>query len=330
VLSALILTATLAVAPPILVLDGHDYVYPRVSPDGTRLVVARATQRPDGTETTDVLLVDIATGATRELVSRSAAEANETYETFVIGLHWVDDRRVEVSLSDGDVGGADLLVDARTGKILRTEYTGDEDIMEPTGFADVLSGSRFYSRHFSREELAQSLSSSGVRFSEAAILVRRTTREETTTWPLFHIDAARRRIERIGSFPQAHPLRGAVEFGRGVVFLLFGENEASVHSYQRSTAKKLATWSVPTRNQCPRLVALSSRLFVFVRPCERSEPSRASLWEVTQGAAIPRPLVDHVDEFSMSADGSRVVVGVWRDGKRIVQVFDGSVLPPAE
>ncbi|HYO75306.1 MAG TPA: hypothetical protein VE010_02490, partial [Thermoanaerobaculia bacterium] len=154
---ALMLAASLVAAPlssspsasPLLVLDQHDYVYPRLSPDGSRLVVARAVERPDGAETTGIVLVELASGAMRELISQEQAEANETYETFVIGLRWLDDRRVEVSLSDGDVGGTDLLVDALTGAILRTENTDDGDSLVPDDFAAVVADARFYRRHFS-------------------------------------------------------------------------------------------------------------------------------------------------------------------------------------
>src|SRR4028118_1580694 len=195
VILASIVAASLAFTPvgsaassdaPILVLDDHDYVYPRLSPDGARLLVARAIQRADGTETTDVILVDVVSGAERELISRSEAEKNETYETFVIGLRWLDDRRVEISLSDGDVGGTDLLVDVPTGTILRAHDADGGDSLVPDGFADVAADAAFYSRHFSREELEQSLGSSAVRLDAMAILVQRVARRSSTR-PTFYI-----------------------------------------------------------------------------------------------------------------------------------------------
>lgn len=190
-----IVAASLAFAPvgsaasdaPLLVLDQHYYVYPRLSPDGARLLVARAVERADGAETTDVIVIDVASRAERELIIRREAEANETYETYVVGLRWLDDRRVEVSLSGGDVGGTDLLVDVASGEILRTHYLDDGDSLVPRDFADVASDAAFYSRHFSPEELERSLGSSAVRLNPTAILVQRVTRR-TTTRPIFYIE----------------------------------------------------------------------------------------------------------------------------------------------
>ena len=329
---AAIVAASLAFVPvssaaassdaPILVLDDHDYVYPRLSPDGSRLLVARAIQRADGTETTDVILVDVVSGAERELISRSEEEKNETYETFVIGLRWLNDRRVEISLSDGDVGGTDLLVDVPTGTILRAHDADDGDSLVPHGFADVAADAAFYSRHFSREELERSLGSSAVRLNPMAILVQRVARRSSAR-PIFYIEPTKRRVKRIASMPESMELWDAIQSASEIVFLTVGEDLASVQSYRGKSAKPLATWSVPTRSQCPRIEAFSSRIFVFVRPCTRSEPSQATLWEITSGAAIHRPFDENLDEFSASADGSRIALGVWRHGRRIVQVFGG-------
>ena len=118
----------------------------------------------------------------------------------------------------------------------------------------------------------------------------------------------------------------AVQGASEIVFLTVGEGSASVQSYRGRSTKTLATWSVPTRSQCPRIETFSSRVFVFFRPCTRSEPSQATLWEITPRAAIHRPLDDNLDEFSASLDGSRIALGLWRNGRRIVQVFGGSAL----
>lgn len=279
-------------------------------------------------ETTDVLLVDLASGGARELIARSVAEANETYETYVSHLRWLDDRHVEVTLSDGDVGSTDLLVDASSGKILRTDQTEEGDALVPAEFAAVAADWRFYSRHFSREELEQSLGSSAIRLKDGTILVQRTPRKGTTR-ALFHIDTTRRRVERVANVPDALELWSAVRIGREIAFLLAGKDEISVHSYGRRQTRKLAAWSHPLRKQCPRIQAFAGRLFVFVRPCDRSEPARATLWEVISGTAIIRPLDPDLDEVSASADGSIIAAGAWRNGRRIVQVFRGDVLRPA-
>lgn len=67
---------------------------------------------------------------------------------------------------------------------------------------------------------------------------------------------------------------------------------------------------------------------MFVRSCMRGEPSQATLWEISRGNAVSVPPDDDLDEFSASADGSRIAFGIWRNGKRIIKVYEGSVLLP--
>jgi hypothetical protein len=328
-LLAAMLPATAAAPPrdtqPLLTLDQHDFVFPRLSPDGTRLVVARTHQRPDGTETTDVLLVDVASGAVRELISRSEAEANETYETFVTGLAWFDERTVHVSLSDGDVGSTEIVVDVSSGRIVRTTYDEGGELL-PSEFKDLAADARHYASFFTQDELEQSLGSSAMRLPSGRVLVQKSGRWSEPK-PLFLLVPDTRHAARIGTVPANQRLWSTVEDGEGVLFLVAGDDAGSVSAYRRGARTRLGAWRAPMAKDCPRLEFVSKRVLVFSRPCTRSGPARGRLWEMTRGGAVEHRLDDHLDEFSASADGSRIAIGAWRNGRRIVRVYEtGSLL----
>lgn len=257
------LVLALCIGSPVLTLEDHDYVYPRLSPDGQRLLVARVKLRPDGSETTSVQIVDVGSGKSRELVSEALAQENEVYETYVTDLRWDGDGRIEVDLSDGDVGGTLLTIDALTGKVLDTKIEDEGDVVVPP------------------EPLPQGM-----------------------------------------DVPAGFELLLTVERPGDIVFLLASETTVRLHSLRGRDVKLLAEWPLSLRNQCPRIDTAGGRLLLFVRPCTRSEPSSAELWQIADGRATQQDLGANVDELSLSADGKRAAVSRWRDGRRVVEIRD--------
>jgi hypothetical protein len=314
VLIPLLLAACLDAAP-LLRLEEHDYVYPRLSPDGRTLAVAAARVRPGGAETTSVLMVDVASGRTRELVGESLAEANETYETYVSGLRWLDDDRVEVHLSDGDVGGTDLTVDARSGAVLRTQVEDAVDLVPPE-LAHVARDAKFYAPHFRGDELAMSLGSAAP-LTRDRLLVQRRVRGERHA-PLFLIDSAKKAIRRVVTVPREYERSAVAESDGEIVFLLTSDSGVRAYSHRAGRTSLLAAWEAPMRGQCSRTERVGGRWLAFVRPCDRSEPASGTLRDLRTGAV----LLQDLDEISFSADGTRAAIARWRGGRRMVEIID--------
>ncbi len=105
-----------------------DYVYPAFSPDGRELAYSSVVVR-DGGELTAVLVLPLGKKTPRTLLSDQDSEKYAHYKAFVTSLTWRDAKHVEVSVSDGDVDSTELVIDARTGKIVSTkESEGAEDM----------------------------------------------------------------------------------------------------------------------------------------------------------------------------------------------------------
>lgn len=107
--------------------DG-DFVHPRLSPDGSKLIYADVLVR-EGIEGTAIYITDLASKKTRKLLSADDAEKYQAYKVFVSNIRWLDNSRVEVYLADGDVGMTCLTFDATSNAVVseRSIEPGDDE-----------------------------------------------------------------------------------------------------------------------------------------------------------------------------------------------------------
>jgi hypothetical protein len=305
-----VLSVLLAV---LLTLDRHDYVHPRLSPDGKQLVVARVFERPDGNETTDVLLIDVASGKSRELLSRKEAEKHEVYETYVTGLQWLSSDRVAVSLSDGDVGGVTLTVDTKRRRVVAEEIH-EEDQLIPPDLASFLANAERYAAEFDAEVLTSALGGGATRLASGGVIVHRQLGGgEQTSIFILDDDA-----QLVATVPREEELGAAIEHDGRLLFTL--NTDTSVRLVDREL-RTIATMP-RTRNEYARFRVVGSKLYLFIRPGSTNEAAKGRVWELVEDALVPRHFDENLDDFSFSADGSRVAISYWKNGRRAVRVTD--------
>ncbi len=105
--------------------DG-DYVHPAISPDAKSLAYSRVVVRGEQ-ELTEVLVLPLGKKTLpHKLISERDSEKYAVYKSFVTNIQWRDARHVSVAISDGDVEGVDLLLDAQTGKVVSSKDTGGD------------------------------------------------------------------------------------------------------------------------------------------------------------------------------------------------------------
>jgi hypothetical protein len=325
-LTAFLLHPPVHVSGQILHLSEDDYVLPRISPDGRQLVVGRAYVRPEVGETTDVLLMDLATGTQRLLITHKQAEVYEVYETHLVGLEWADAGTVLVSLSDGDVGVTDLVVEASSGRIMRTEHSEDE--LYSKDFAAIARDAARYSRHFTAEELQRSLATGAKRMDAENVLILRDRFGEKER-SLFRINTRKRSADRIGAVPATLRLADVTRVGGETFALLVDEGVAEIVALNRGRTSRRARWDTDPSAGCIRFQTVGRRLFVFLRPCSTDQPVNGELWELVDNQMVPQLPLENLDEISASSDGARIAIGLWTGEKREVRVIDSSVLRPA-
>ena len=102
----------------LLMLRDGDFVHPAFSPDGRKLAYSRVVVE-GGTELTEVLVRDLSSGEVRVLLDPGSSKDYATYKAYVSDLEWIDEKRIEARISDGDVGSSIVSFDAYTGEVVQ-------------------------------------------------------------------------------------------------------------------------------------------------------------------------------------------------------------------
>ena len=108
-----------------LISDG-DFVYPTLSPDGNQIAYSRVVVK-NKTELTEIIVKDLRTNRAVVLLTPQTSKKYAAYAAFVSGFEWVDNNKLTATISDGDVDSTDLTFNVKTRRIIKTEYSGDED-----------------------------------------------------------------------------------------------------------------------------------------------------------------------------------------------------------
>lgn len=297
----------------LLSLDRDDYVHPQLSPDGKKLAVARVLARKDGTETTDVLLFDVENGRSKELISRKEAEQHEVYESYVYDIDWLSNDRVAVHISDGDVGGVTLTVDAKTRRVIATEIH-EEDTFIPAEYNDVARNESRYAAEFSHDELMSALGSGATRLAGGEVVVQRALRRGKDV-AIFRLGETARLVATV---PREEELGPAIEHGGRLLFAL---DTGSRMRIVDSELRTLGSWPVE-REEAAQFRAAGSTLYLLIRP-HRDDDAGGRIFELVGDTFQPRDFGENLNDVSFSADGNRVAIHYRKNGRRAVRVLEG-------
>lgn len=108
------------------VINNGDFVHPKISPDGSQIAYSRVVIMGNK-ELTEIAIRNLKTNRTRVLLTPKASERYATYKAYVSELEWLDNGKLVAFVSDGDVDYSKLTFNVSSGRIVKTEFSGDED-----------------------------------------------------------------------------------------------------------------------------------------------------------------------------------------------------------
>jgi hypothetical protein len=108
---------TTATGKTLFTLENGDYVQPHFSPDSRYLAFAREVLE-GSTELTEILALDLNTLKVKTLLDAKASREFAMYRSYVAEFSWKDATTLKASISDGDVNGVDLIIDAAAGRLV--------------------------------------------------------------------------------------------------------------------------------------------------------------------------------------------------------------------
>jgi WD40 repeat protein len=107
-------------------VTGKDVVHPTLSPDGKLLAYSEVLVQK-GAENTSVTILNLQTKQKYTLIDDRTATKYKTYSAYVSQMSWLRADRLEVTISDGDVGSTTLTFDPQTRKLVSSKSTEGVD-----------------------------------------------------------------------------------------------------------------------------------------------------------------------------------------------------------
>jgi hypothetical protein len=230
---------TSATGKTLFELEHGDYVQPHFSPDSRYLAFAREVLE-GSTELTEILALDLKTMKVKTLLDAAASREFAMYRSYVAGFSWKDATTLKASISDGDVNGVDLVIDAAAGRLVEKK---------PISFVETSAdpGQEFAAAFPSiPSPVLDNALSNGFRVGSKKYVVQKNYwKQDNHIWLL---DAGSRQMVKLIEIPDEwiYSLRGAFASGNALILLVAYGPEAYLVRY--SGAKLELLYRFPVKN----------------------------------------------------------------------------------
>jgi hypothetical protein len=230
---------TAATGKTLFTLEHGDYVQPHFSPDSRYLAFAREVLE-GSTELTEILALDLKTLKVKTLLDAAASREFAMYRSYVAGFSWKDATMLKASISDGDVNGVDLVIDAAAGRLVEkkpisfVEASGDPSNEFAAAFPSIPS------------PVLDNALANGYRVGKKKFVVQKNYwKQDNHIWLL---DAGNRQMVKLIEIPDGwiYSLRGAFASGDALILLVAYGPEA--YLVRHSGGKLELLYRFPVKN----------------------------------------------------------------------------------
>ena len=127
ILGLALLLFTSTTRAQVATINDGDFVHPTFSPDGKVLAYSNVVVKGDF-ENTEILIHDLSTNRRSTLLNSRKAAAYATYKAFVTEMKWIGAKRLEVTISDGDVDSTRLIFDPQRRRLVKERFEGGDEL----------------------------------------------------------------------------------------------------------------------------------------------------------------------------------------------------------
>jgi hypothetical protein len=230
---------TMATGKTLFTLENGDYVQPHFSPDSRYLAFAREVLE-GSTELTEILALDLKTLKVKTLLDAKASREFAMYRSYVAGFSWKDATTLKASISDGDVNGVDLIIDAAAGRLVEKKPIS---LVEPHG--DSSAGFAAVFPSIPPPVLDNALDNGFKVGNKKYVVQKNYWKQDNHIWLL---DAESRQMVKLIEIPDAwiYSLRGAFTSGDALILLVAYGPEA--YLVRHSGGKLELLYRFPVKN----------------------------------------------------------------------------------
>ncbi len=267
--------------------DG-DVVHPAFSPDGSMIAYSRVVVR-NKMELCEVVVRSLPNGKPRVLLTAERSRKYATYAAFVVSLDWTTKNRLTAWIVDGDVDSTGVTFDVRTGRIVKTEYSG---LAEIDSLVDPALKSSVARMSAIEPKLPADVIGAALQRGNGAFLAgpdRIVFKHEYSQYPddVQIADLANKRFDVILKIPTGPPpfphLLGGFQFGTEIYFAVTFDSAARLYRYDDESSKEIWKTPVTEASGAPSLSVVSAtaaRTIFAVEPLETKSRFASNLFAV--------------------------------------------------
>lgn len=303
----------------VFALENGDYVQPHFSPDSRYLAFAREVLE-GSTELTEILALDLKTLKVKTLLDAKASREFAVYRSYVAGFAWKDATTLRASISDGDVNGVDLILDAAAGRVvdkkpisLTEEASGGQAVATPefaTAFPSI------------PQPVLDNALANGYRVGSRKYVVQKNYwKQDNHIWLL---DAESRQMTRLVELPETwiYSLRGAFASGNALILFVAYGQEAYLARHSGGKLELLYRFPVKSYQQVGMHVERThGNRTLFEIVTGPAYEKRQNYFFVYDGTGLKRVTdVSAIYDIDVDGAGKLVSFSRWRNDKRSLVV----------
>ncbi len=254
------------------------------------------------------------------LLDREASARYAAYGTFLENLEWDGEDRVRATISDGDVGLVELVLEVPRGDTVSESHREGDVALAPEDLRLLDRLSRAFP-DVRREVLESSFHGLLIRRDTTGVLLQKNWVD--TDRHVWYMDPERGVSERVVELPDTlrGNLRGGVGSGRTTAFLLVIGDRGHLLLHRPGRVRILDSFEVGDgRVRLRPVERVGERVFFLVEAGGRGRSGTDRLYLLTDEGVVRVSAPGGLAGADVSLDGSRIVYSYWSGDERDLRV----------
>lgn len=303
-------------------IKNGDFVHPTFSPDAKLLAYSKVLLKGDF-ESTEVLISDLSTHKQSVLLNSKRAERYATYKVFVSRMRWESRKRLEVSVSDGDVDSTHLIFDPVTRKLLqKSNHSFDDAETTPLSpdYQKAYQQVNSLFPFFPRDVLENALRDTALVIPGQGIVLQKSyAGQDNNIW---FLDFQNKSVKALINLPDdsTRVFDGGLSFKSSIIIVLSRSAKTFLFLYRDEKIKELGEFNSKGANRIEVKHVSPSRVIFLIRTHAEYERGDNPLFMFDGSQLLRIKEYSELHDAAVDPGGRRIAYCHWVGDKRHIVV----------
>lgn len=300
-------------------LHDHDTVHPTFSPNGKYLAFTRVVVEGT-TEYAEAGYLDLDTGKATVLMGADSSRKFAVYGAFVYRIRWLDNRRVEYWISDGDVDSSLITYDVAHNKQVALRHIGSEEDMP--GKEEQTAARQFGAAFPGLESHLAGILQQGTRLpGQRWVFQKNYAGQDNHVWIINGRDRSHRVLLRLPDKGWHYALRGAIARDSAIVLVVAHKNSVYLVQVDGSGSRAIDRMTAANYHDVwARQLGGKRGVYFTVHTGNIRDRAPAFLYRWNEHGVRRLKTTRGIIEADVSTDGSRAALVSWEGKRRVVDI----------